>query len=137
MTFAYYWDRELFEALLRYRMRPFLAQILLTYEGKMATTADIQKLVENMKRAQALTSRAASDAPKNTAIMDRFEQRMNLMNEQFGKIDEYEKQLAAMDAMGNGGPPLDETFSSSSPSIVPSQQPVHVAIHPDTGDPVK
>jgi hypothetical protein len=145
MTFQYYWDRDLFEALLRYRMRPFLANILAAYEGRpMATAADIQKLIDGMKRAKALTERAAADAPKHAAIMDNFEHRLNLNAENMAKINEYEKLMAAMDqSNGNGGPALEATFPSNpesppsvaAPGVTPLPDPP--AIHRDTGDPVK
>ena len=79
--------------------------------------ADFQKLIENMKRANSIASRAANDAAKHSSIMDSFEQRLNLNNENMSKIAEYEKMMADMDqAMGNGGPALDATFQSSGAS---------------------
>lgn len=116
MAIRYYWDRELFDALLRYRMRPFLADIIGAYEKTMATAADIQKLIDGMKRAQVLTDRAAESAPRNAAIMDAFEHRLNLNDENVGKIAEYEKQMAAMETGSNGGPALVTTFSSDAKS---------------------
>jgi len=149
MAFRYYWDGDLFEALLRYRMLPFLADILAAYKGEpMASAADIQKLVEGMKRAKALTERAATTAPKHAAIMDAFEARLGVNDENMAKIAEYEKQMAAMDAIGNGGPALDSTFQADAPGPTTGGAPtvtglavpeplVHMPINYRTGDPVK
>ncbi len=79
----------------------------------MATTADLNKLVENLKRVQAITSRAASDTARHTGIMDAFEQRMNVNDETMMKLAELEKAMAVMDLGSNGGPALDATFPSS------------------------
>lgn len=106
----------------------------------MASPADIARLVANMQRADALVNRAAADSEKNTAIMDRFEARLGLIGSHFAKIDEYERQLAAMDAMGNGGPPLDATFPAATPSA-PTSSAATVTSSSSfdhaTGDPVK
>lgn len=87
----------------------------LTGLTKMAA-ADFQKLVDNMKRASGISARAADHAVKHAAIMDRVEQRMNLNNENMTKLAEYEKLMAAMDALDNGGPPLDDTFPQAAQS---------------------
>ncbi len=76
----------------------------------MPTLSDLQKLVDNMKRAQSVVNRAAGDAVKHSAIMDAFEKRMDLNHENMTKIEEYEKLMAAMDTGDNGGPALDSTF---------------------------
>lgn len=100
--------------------------------------ADIHKLVENMKRANALTSRAAEAAPKHAAIMDAFEQRMGLNDENMSKIAEYEKIMSAMDAGGNGGPALVTTFSSdAADKAAPVAAATVTPIHFNTGDPIK
>lgn len=83
---------------------------------KMASPADLQKLVDNMKRAQSVLGRAANDSQKHSAIMDSFEQRLNLNDENMSKIEEYEKLMASMDVGGNGGPAMEATFSSSLPA---------------------
>ena len=81
----------------------------------MGSPADLKKLVDNLKRASAITDRAAADATKHATIMDSFEKRLDLNNENMSKIAEYEKMMAEMDTMGgNGGPALDATFSSTS-----------------------
>ncbi len=79
----------------------------------MASPADLQKLIENMKRANGLVDRAASDAVKHASTMDSFEKRLNLNDENMGKIAEYEKLMAQMDMGSNGGPALDATFPST------------------------
>lgn len=79
----------------------------------MGSPADLAKLVENMKRANSITDRAAGDAGKHSAIMDSFERRLDLNHENMSKIEEYDKLMAAMDT-GNGGPALDATFPSPS-----------------------
>ena len=87
----------------------------------MGSQADLQKLVENMKRATGIVNRAASDAAKHSLIMDSFEKRLDLNGESMGKIAEYEKLMADMDVMGdNGGPALDITFPSTSTVTVPA-----------------
>src|SRR5712671_5956909 len=87
----------------------------------MGSQADLQKLVENMKRASGIVDRAASDAAKHSLIMDSFEKRLDLNGESMGKIAEYEKLMAEMDVMGdNGGPALDTTFPSTSTGTVPT-----------------
>lgn len=83
----------------------------------MATPADLQKLIENMKRAGGILNRASDDAVKHSTIMDSFEKRLDLNGENMAKMAEYEKLMAAMD-LGNGGPALDATFSSS-PTVPP------------------
>jgi len=75
--------------------------------------SDLQKLIENMKRAQSITERASQDAAKHSVIMDNFEKRMDLNHETMLKIEEYEKLMSSMDAANNGGPPLDDTFPST------------------------
>src|SRR6266576_5150309 len=92
--------------------------ILITYllvplRLTMPTLSDLQKLVDNMKRAQSVVNRAAGDAVKHSAIMDAFEKRMDLNHENMTKIEEYEKLMAAMDTGDNGGPALTATFSST------------------------
>lgn len=72
---------------------------------------DLQKLVDNLKRAQSITNRAANDADKHSAIMDSFEKRLDLNSDNMDKIAAYEKLMAQMDDLGsNGGPALDATF---------------------------
>ncbi len=92
-----------------------LLAYLLVPEGllTMPTLSDLQKLVDNMKRAQSVVNRAAGDAVKHSAIMDAFEKRMDLNHENMTKIEEYEKLMAAMDTGDNGGPALDATFPPS------------------------
>jgi hypothetical protein len=96
-----------------------LAAIVLVYllvpkEGFiMATVADLAKHIENMKRATGIVNQAAADAPKHAAIMDSVESRMQLNNANMQQLAEYDKLMAAMETIGNGGPILDATFSSS------------------------
>ena len=92
------------------------AYAVFSEEGlSMGSPADLKKLVDNLKRANAITDRAAKDADKHSGIMDSFEKRLDLNNENMSKIAEYEKLMAEMDVMGgNGGPALDATFSSTS-----------------------
>jgi hypothetical protein len=96
--------------------------VVVHFEGlTMGTPADLQKLVENMKRANGIVNRAANDAAKHSLIMDSFEKRLDLNGESMGKIAEYEKLMADMDTMGdNGGPALDTTFPSTSSITVPA-----------------
>ena len=77
--------------------------------------SDLQKLVENMKRAQSITDRASQDAAKHAVIMDNFEKRLAVNHENMSKIEEYDKLMAQMDT-SNGGPPLEETFSAPAES---------------------
>ena len=80
----------------------------------MGTSADLQKLVENMKRASGIVDRAANDTVKHSLIMDSFEKRLDLNGENMGKIAEYDRLMSEMDTMGgNGGPALTTTFPSS------------------------
>ena len=95
-----------------------LCVMLLLYVADIESIAgmalsDLQKLVENMKRAQGITDRAARDADKHSGIMDRFEQRLDLNHENMSKIEEYDKLMAQMDQISNGGPALETTFPSS------------------------
>ncbi len=91
--------------------------ITIYFEGHvMAGPADLQRLIENMKRANGIVQRAADDNVKHGVIMDSFEQRLALNDESMGKISAYEKLMAEMAAMGdNGGPSLDSTFPPTSP----------------------
>lgn len=90
-----------------------LTAYVLIEETHMGSPSDLAKLVENMKRANTITDRAADDADKHAAIMDSFEKRLNLNHENMSKIEEYDKMMAAMDT-SNGGPALDATFPSTS-----------------------
>jgi hypothetical protein len=78
--------------------------------------ADLQKLIENMKRAQSITDRASRDAVRHGAIMDNFERRLDLNHENMAKIEEYDKLMAEMDMLDNGGPALETTFPTSIPT---------------------
>ena len=95
-----------------------LAFILLLYllvntEGFpfMASHADIQKLINTMKRANSVVDRAAADDLKHQTIIDSFEQRLNLNDENMNKIAEVEKVMA--DLGSNGGPALDPTATAT------------------------
>src|SRR5271154_1882460 len=102
-----------FDSLIDYQFLA-LAAILLVYlifppslkDFIMASMADLSKQLDNLKRATGIVNRAAADAPKHAAIMDSFEQRMNLNNQNMDKLAEMEKLMAAMDTLGNGGPTL-------------------------------
>lgn len=77
----------------------------------MGTPADIQKLMGQMQRAQALTDEAANSGRDSEVVMNNFEVTLGKFNSQVGKMKEYTSQLDAMLAVtGNGGPPLDSTF---------------------------
>lgn len=78
----------------------------------MATPADLQKLVDNMKRANTVLDKAASDSQRHSVIMDSFEQRLAVNDENMNKIAAYEQMMASMDT-GNGGPALETTFPST------------------------
>jgi hypothetical protein len=107
----------------------------------MGTAADIQKLIQNAQRAQSLTDRAATEGQNAETVMNSFEKTMDRFNAQFGQMSEYEKQIAAMmGANGNGGPPLDATFPSTTALTQPrtaSVAPVTSEIDHATGDPIK
>jgi hypothetical protein len=139
MKFQYYWDRDLFEALLRYRMRPFLADIIAAYneDSTMGSPADIQKLMQRMQRSSTLTDRAVNTGASGESIMNDFEATLNRMDDHFGKIKEYNKQLGAMmEVTGNGGPPLADAFQPASPpagTVSASTAPFDHG----TGDPLK
>jgi hypothetical protein len=105
-----------------------LCLILLFYvasvrEPTMASIADLNKHIENMKRAKSIVDKAANDADKHAGIMDNFEKRLSANDENMGKLEEYNKMMDAMDALGNGGPALETTFPSSIASS--STAPVH------------
>jgi hypothetical protein len=95
-----------------------LCLILLFYVASlkdvdMASIADLNKHLENMKRAKGIVDKAANDADKHAGIMDNFEKRLSANDENMGKLEEYNKMMDAMDALGNGGPALETTFPSS------------------------
>lgn len=81
----------------------------------MATPADLQKLVDNMKRANTVLDKAASDSQRHSVIMDSFEQRLAVNDENMNKIAAYEQMMASMDT-GNGGPSLEVTFPATDPN---------------------
>lgn len=89
----------------------------------MASIADLNKHLENMKRAKGIVDKAANDADKHAGIMDNFEKRLSANDENMGKLEEYNKMMDAMDALGNGGPALETTFQSSTQGS--STAPVH------------
>lgn len=97
---------------------------------------DIQKLTENMKRANTLIGKATAESARGSTILDQFEQHLAGYSAHIDGIKEYDAQLAAMQqAMGNGGPPLDDTFpgttvSTGTNTTVPSSSIDHA-----TGDP--
>lgn len=124
MKFQYYWDHGI------------LDPSFTDDGGEMGTPADIQRLMERIKRAQGLTDRAATHGENADKIMDNFEKTMANSESHFGNIAEYDKQLAAMLAVGgNGGPPLEETFQPSGSVVTPSQP--SPAVDRATGDPLK
>jgi hypothetical protein len=105
-----------------------LCLILLFYvasvrEPTMASIADLNKHIENMKRAKSIVDKAANDADKHAGIMDNFEKRLSANDENMGKLEEYNKMMDAMDALGNGGPALETTFPSSTEGS--STAPIH------------
>lgn len=123
MKFQYYWDHGILDP-------------GSTDGGEMGTPADIQRLMERIKRAQGLTDKAASHGENADKIMDNFEKTMTNLESHFGNIAEYDKQLTAMMAVGgNGGPPLEATFQSS--GSVPKSSQSSPPIDPSTGDPLK
>lgn len=117
-----------------------LCVILLLYVSEFTgfiamAAADLQKLVDNMKRANTITARAATDASKHSTIMDNFEKRLNLNHENMAKIEEYEKLMAQMD-QSNGGPALiEETFrpEPAAPEIVGGSLPQRSPLFDETG----
>jgi hypothetical protein len=108
---------------INYGLLSVLAVVLTIYailreEGvEMATTADLHKLVDNMKRSNAILNRAAVDADRHAVIMDSFEKRLDLNHENMSKLAEYDRQMAAMDQASNGGPALDATFPSDAKAV--------------------
>jgi hypothetical protein len=137
LKLEYHWDGELYAALARYRVE----QVRRAKDKQMASAADIQKLIGRAKRSQALTDRAAASGGNAETVMNNFEQTMNRFDAQFGQMSEYEKQLAAMIEVGNGGPPLDETFPAP-PVVAPSSGSSHVTppssgFDHATGDPIR
>jgi hypothetical protein len=112
-----------------------LCIILLLYvsdlEGLIQmAAADLQKLLDNMKRAQGITDRAAQDAIKHAAIMDSFEKRLDLNHDNMAQIEEYDKMMGLMDLEGsNKGPALTTTFPSSTKVTVHSS--TGAVFHPD------
>ena len=113
-----------------------LCLLLLFYVGSpeettdMATIADLNKHIENMRRAKSIVDKAANDADKHAGIMDNFEKRLSANDENMGKLEEYNKLMDAMDALGNGGPALETTFpqniaSASSSAQSDTASPVH------------
>jgi hypothetical protein len=101
-----------------------LAAILLVYllvpenvkEFVMASLGNLTKHLDNLKRAQGIVAKADQDATKHKAIMDSFEQRLAVNDENMGKLAELDKLMQQMDTLGNGGPALEATFSSSTAS---------------------
>lgn len=90
----------------------YLKRVLRDHNGtkRMTSSADLQKLIDNMKRANSIVDRAKADAVKHDAIMTSFEQRLNLNDENMNKIQEYENLMVQMDNGSNGGPALNQTF---------------------------
>src|SRR5690349_17111928 len=110
MKFQYYWDYGIFPGSSNTEGC-----------GDMGTPADIQRMMDRIKRAQALTDRAASEGDKADSVMNAFEATLTNYEGHFTSIEEYNSQLAAMMAVGgNGGPPLEATFQSSGSVTAPS-----------------
>jgi|GEM_PF-4884544 hypothetical protein len=135
----YYFDPKLIADLARYRMRPYLAAVAAAMEKPMPTI-DIQRLAQNIQRANTLTAKAASESDRGAKILDAFEQHLAGAGSHFDQIKAYDDQLVAMQqAMGNGGPPLDGPTFQPAPPPSPSAPAATSgsSFHHDTGDPVR
>lgn len=94
---------------------------------------DIQKLAQNIARANKLTATAGAESDRGAGILDDFEKHLANAKGYFDQVKAYDEQLAAMQqTMGNAGPPLDPTFPVA-PAAVTSGS----SFHHDTGDPLK
>jgi len=134
MAFRYYYDARMLDALFRYRMRPYLADLEESLRGMVMPPVDIKKLTEKMQRANDLLGRAAALSERGEQIMSNFEQHLNGADSHFSAIEEYDKALALMQQMaGNGGPPLDDK-SSPPPPPPPISPTVDNTIDHATGD---
>jgi division protein CdvB (Snf7/Vps24/ESCRT-III family) len=106
----------------------------------MGTPNDIFKLVERMKRAAALTERAAAVTADGDRVMNVFEQTLDQVDQHMTKIAEYGLQLANMLATtDNGGPPLDPTPAPAPAEVPTATSSSRLLPHIDfaTGDPIR
>lgn len=136
----YYYDQRLLVDLLRYRMRPYMAAVFNRLEEKTMPPLDIQKLAQNISRANDLTKKAAAESDRGASILNNFEQHMASAGAHFDAIKVYDDQLVAMQqVMGNGGPALETATFPADAGPVPSVAATTTAssFHHDTGDPVR
>ena len=139
MKLKYHYDKDLLEALYRYRTQQYLNAMADDLRRCGMPPVDIQKLTENMKRANTLIGKATAESARGATILDQFEQHLAGYSAHIDGIREYDAQLAAMQqAMGNGGPPLDDTFSgtnvpNSTSAVAPST--LSSTVDLATGDP--
>src|SRR5271156_5869442 len=100
-----------FDSLIDYQFLA-LAAILLVYlcfpsdikEFIMASLGNLTKHLDNLKRAQGIVAKADGDAVKHGAIMDSFENRLAVNDENMNKLAELDKLMGQMETLGNGGP---------------------------------
>lgn len=145
MSPRYYFDRQLLTGLLRYRMRPYLADVA-TYRkddtmpeigGKKLATdfgsmmADVRKSIDTAKETVAVAVRELQGEITTGAVNSAKAIRVEAaaVRAGFGEL------------LGNGAP-AEETVTVGSSEVGPVPQtvvgPVPVPlIHRDTGDPVK
>ena len=77
----------------------------------MATAAEITKLTEHAKRAGALLNRSASLVEKAGPVLDSYSKTLDAFEAGLARVDKDGAMLAAaLAAMGNAGPEIDEAF---------------------------
>lgn len=103
----------------------------------MGTPTDIVKLVDRMKRAEALVNRAATASDNGDRIMNGVEQALDRFDEHMTKVAEYGQQLATMISItDNGGPPLDPPPAAAPVTEIGSAR-LLPRIDLATGDPIR
>src|ERR1700677_3034854 len=100
------------EAYTQWQIRSdWLDFVLWFYERKNMTPAEIAKLTEQAKRAKALMTRSSVSGERAKTVFDNYEKTLTAFEANVEVVSKRDADLAAaMSAMGNAGPILEEAF---------------------------
>ena len=86
------------------------------------TPAEITKLSEHAKRAKALMQKSSVAGDRAASIMDNYEKTLAKFEEHLATVERNDADLsAALSAMGNGGPILEDAFREAPAGVAPSE----------------
>lgn len=91
--------------------------VLWLYERKNMTPAEIAKLTEQAKRGKALMVRSSTSGDRAKTVFDNYEKTLAAFDANVETVSKRDADLsAAMSAMGNAGPILEEAFQDEKPA---------------------